>query len=255
MAYTVPIVEYINQAEEYLGLQKRYAELSDEELEALLDQMENLTEIARQVLRAEISRRRLGSQGLNPAEDPREVARRALRAEKARRDSTGRGPAAPGGPVEKEGASLGLRSRLMRGYDPAAFDVVGIWNASDSTEARRIMEVLDYAGIKAFLGSDNVERAGDYKGSYEDGVEIKVMKFQGRIALMGLWRLFPPKPEDVASESTQYAIFCPNCSSQDVIFQGLDVEPGEVPIRDAMYNWTCAACGYEWKDEGVQKLV
>jgi len=50
MAYTVPIVEYIDQAEEYHGLQRRYAEMSTEEIEDLSGQMETLTEIARQVL-------------------------------------------------------------------------------------------------------------------------------------------------------------------------------------------------------------
>ena len=253
-------MEYINQAEEYHGLQKRYAEMSDEELEAMSGQMENLTEIARQVLRAEISRRRLGPQGLDS--DPREVARRALRAEMARLDSAARGLAAldePAGAAEINDSlpatNLGFKNPLTGGYDPAAFDLVGIWNVRDSTEARRIMEVLDSAGIKPYLGPDNVESVDDYKGSYEDGVEIKVMKFQGRIAWVGLCRLFPPKPEQDASDNTQYAILCPSCSSRDVIFQGLDVEPGEGPTRDAMYNWTCAACGYDWKDEGIQKVV
>jgi hypothetical protein len=111
------------------------------------------------------------------------------------------------------------------------------------------------AGIKAYLGPDDVESVDDYTGNCEDGVEIKVMKFQGRFALQGLLRLFPPPPEQRPADDADYAIFCPICNSRDVVFQGLDVPPGEDPTPDAMYIWTCAECGYEWKDDGLQKVA
>ena len=258
-------MEYRNQADEYHRLQELYAEMSDEEIEAMSGQMQNLTDIARGVLRAEISRRRLGPQGLDPEEDPREVARRALREQQAEREMAARGNAARDGPGDASELSdsphvtnlVNLRSPdpLMGGFDPQAYDLVAIWNAGDASEAREIMHVLDVVGITAYLGPENAERLDDYKGSYEDGVAIKVMKFQGRFALDGLHRLFPPKEEEARSNLADYAIFCPTCNSREVIFVGLDVQPEAEPAAGARYNWLCDVCGCEWKDDGIAKAT
>jgi len=251
-------MEYVDQPEQYRRLQELYAEMSDEEIEDLSGQTEDLTEIAQQVLRGEISKRRLGPSGFDSPEDPREVARRAVRAEKAEEPAAQQSasPDQPVGPAELKDSSHATNLWFHdSGLDPAAFDLVGIWNVTDAAEARRIMDVLEAAGIKAYLGPDDVESVDDYKGNYEDGVEIKVMKFQGRFALEGLLRLFPPPPEQRPPDDADYAIFCPICNSRDVVFQGLDVPPGEDPTPDAMYIWTCAECGHEWKDEGLQKVA
>src|SRR5947209_3609431 len=50
------IMEHINQADEYRRLEELYAEMGDEQIEAMSGQMEDLTDIAQQVLRAEMSR-------------------------------------------------------------------------------------------------------------------------------------------------------------------------------------------------------
>jgi len=251
-------MEYVDQPEQYRRLQELYAEMSDEEIEDLSGQTEDLTEIAQQVLRGEISKRRLEPSGFDSPEDPREVARRAVRAEKAEEPAAQQSasPDQPVGPAELKDSSHATNLWFHdSGLDPAAFDLVGIWNVTDAAEARRIMDVLEAAGIKAYLGPDDVESVDDYKGNYEDGVEIKVMKFQGRFALEGLLRLFPPPPEQRPPDDADYAIFCPICNSRDVVFQGLDVPPGEDPTPAAMYIWTCAECGHEWKDEGLQKVA
>ena len=74
-------MENINQADKYRRLEELYAEMSDQEIEAMSGLMVDFTDIAKQVLRAEISKRGLGPRGLDAAEVPVKVARRALNAE------------------------------------------------------------------------------------------------------------------------------------------------------------------------------
>jgi DNA-directed RNA polymerase subunit M/transcription elongation factor TFIIS len=255
-------MESINQADEYHRLQELYAEMSDAQIDGMSAEMENLTEIAQQVLRAEISRRGLGPQGLGAQQDPREAARQALRAEKAERDLEAPDQDSAGEAEDAVEArslvgllNLGARDPLSKGYDPTAFDLVGIWNVSDPTQARQFMSLLDSAGVKAYLGPDSVERVEDYRGRYEEGVELKVMKFQAKLASDLLHQHAPPETEKDSLEDADYAVFCPSCNSRDVIFQGLDVEPGKEPAPGAKYNWTCSACGHVWKDDGIEKVA
>jgi hypothetical protein len=247
-----------NQADEYRRLEELYAEMSDAQIEAMSGEMEDLTDIAQQVLRAEISKRGLGPQGQDAQQDPREAARQALRAEKAGRDLEARDHDLPDGAADAAEArsltgilNLGARDPLRNGYDPTAFDLVCIWGVTDSTQARQLISLLDSAGVKAYLGPDNVEGVEDYRGSYEDGVELKVMKFQAKFASGLLQPHAPPETERDSSGDADYAVFCPSCNSRDVIFQGLDAEPGKEPAPDAKFNWTCDACGHQWKGDGI----
>ena len=254
-------MENTNQAEEYRRLEELYADMSDAQVEEMSGQMEDLTEIAQQALRAEIPKRGLG-QDQQTQEDSREAARQAVLAERAERNLDA-GDQDPGNDAADTAESrtlsgilnFGAADPLRSGVDPTAFDLIGIWNVADATQARQFMSLLDAAGVKAYLGADNVERAEDYRGSYEDGVEIKVMKFQAKFAA-GILRLrAPPDVEGARSDDAEYAVFCPSCSSPDVIFQGLDADPGKEPAPDTKYNWTCAACGHQWKDEGFEKIA
>jgi hypothetical protein len=252
----------VDQADEYRRLEELYAEMSDAEIEAMSDEMEDLTEIARQVLRGEISKRGLGPQGGDAQQDPREAARQALRAEKAERDLEAPDQDSPEDAADAAESrtlvgllNLGARDPLRKGYDPTAFDLVRIWGVPDSNVARQFMSLLDSAGVKAYLGPDNVERAEDYRGSYEDGVALKVMKFQAKFAADLLHQHAPPDTEKGSAGDADYAVFCPSCNSRDVIFQGLGVEPGKEPAPEAKYNWTCPACGHEWKDNGIEKVA
>ena len=114
------------------------------------------------------------------------------------------------------------------------------------------MRVLDSAGVKAYLGPDNAESVEEYGGSYEGGVEIKVMKFQAKSAY-GRLQVYAPPEAEKDSPDDGYAVVCPSCNSRDVIFQGLDSQQGKQSERDAKYNWICAACGHRWMDDGTEK--
>jgi hypothetical protein len=121
----------------------------------------------------------------------------------------------------------------------------------DASEARLVMGILDSAGVKSFLGPDNVENVDDFKGSFDDGVGIQVMNFQSQYAVGGLRRRFQPEPEEDTPDDKDYAILCPKCNSPDTVFRGLDVEPSGRLAPDAKNNWSCDACGHQWKDDGI----
>jgi hypothetical protein len=255
-------MENMSNADEYRHLQELYADMSDSRLDAMADDIDDLTEIAQQVLRAEISKRGLDAQAKDPSEKPIDIVRHALSVELSERglDSVDLDtPEAPGEGPESKGfrdtMDPWVRDPVAEGLDPNAYDLIGVWIVADASEAREVMGVLDSAGIKSYLGPENVESVDDYKGSYIDGVRIKVMKFQYKYAWKGLNLRFPPKPEEEAAADAGNAICCPRCNSQDVIFQGLVEEPGEDSAADAKNSWACDACGHQWKDDGIEEKV
>ena len=243
------IMENIDQADEYRHLESLYAEMSDQQIEAMSGRMEDFTDIAQQVLRAEISKRGLGSRGLDPTEDPVEAARRALRAEISEQgsDAQGQDAARQSDPF--------LRDAFPSGLDPSGYDMFVVWHPPDASEARQIMSFLESEGLKPYLGPENVENVDDYQGGYEEGVEIKVMKFQAKFAVLALRRFAAREPQREPSEDDDFAACCPKCKSRDIVFQSIEVEPGKEPGPDAKCNWTCGACGHQWKDDGIENVA
>jgi hypothetical protein len=250
-------METIDHSDEYRRLQELYADMSDSRLEQMADGIDDLTEIAQQVLRAEMAKRGLGAplQGAAAVE----IARQALQRELSEPDED-----APFAAAAKEEdpilarespADPNNRGSGIPNLDPHAYDPIAIWYVDDPAKAQHIMGILNSAGIKSYLGPDNVENVEDYKGSYEDGVEVKVMKFQARFAVDGLRRVLPPEPERESADDTGYAIGCPKCNSEDLIFQGIVVEAGKGSAPVEKNSWTCDACGHQWKDDGIEGKV
>ena len=156
-----------------------------------------------------------------------------------------------------ETKALPAPNQALQAIQPtwSGYDLEPVWGASDASDARQLMSVLESAGFKAYLGPENLESVEDYRGSYEDGVEITVMKFQVQFAIAALRRFAARAPDPDPSDDVEYAVFCPSCNSRDVVFRGVDVEPGKEPGPDAKYNWTCEACGHQWKDDGIEKVA
>ena len=242
-------MEYPNQADEYRRLEALYAEMSDEQIEAMAGKMEDFTELAQQVLRAEMSKRGLGPKGLDPPEDPVEAARRALQAEMSEQDG-----ATQAQDVATQ-ADPYLRDPFPSWLEPGGYDKVEVWCVEGASKAREIMSVLESAGFKPYLGRDNAESVDDYHGSYEGGVDIKVMKFQARYAIEELRRYAARAPEPEPSEEEDLSACCPNCNSKEIVFQSIEVDPGKDRVKDGKFNWTCDACGHRWTDDGIEKLA
>jgi len=64
--------------------------------------------------------------------------------------------------------------------------------------------------------------------------------------------LLPPELEDDTPDDADYAVQCPKCGSRETVFQGRAL-PASVPGLDNKYNWTCDACGHQWKDDGLME--
>jgi len=244
-----------NEADAYRKLQELYADMSDSRIESMAENIDDLTEIAQQVLRAEIAKRGLDRQPQDAATV--EIARHALQSELSDPIAPFHTPgsevdlfASQENPVDPNG-----RGKVIPQLDPHAYDPVAIWVVTDSEKARQVMGILDAAGIECYLGPDNVENVDDFRDDYAAGVEIKVMKFQARFAQDGLRRTVPREPDEKPSGDEEFSTSCPRCNSPDVIFQGLVGSDGKDPAAKAKNSWTCDACGHQWEDDGiVEKL-
>jgi hypothetical protein len=205
-------------ASEQRQLQERYAGMTDEELESVADEAFDLTEIAQETLRAEIRSRRLSIQLRDapaPAEEP------------------------------EFGSSK---------FDPSELDLDVVHRAWDIEDARRVKETLDIWSVPSYIGADNVDNLANFHGSFEHGVEIKVDKADQQRAFAAL-RMTPrsetePNPE---ADAMNTLACCPRCRSAEIVFESLDPTPDGKSGFDSKFNWSCDACGYRWKDDGIEQ--
>src|SRR5690348_2938121 len=109
--------------EEWSRLTDLYSNMSEGELEKLANEAYELTDMARDVLRGEISRRGLRLQLLNEPAPPE--------------------AAQPEEPPED--------------FDPEDLDLVGFGRVYDLADARRTKSILDQAGVPSYFGPDNLE--------------------------------------------------------------------------------------------------
>lgn len=193
----------MNHTDQYRKLEELYAEMSDSRLQEMAGQIDDLTEIAQEVLRAEISRRRL---------------------DKAATEIPINRPVAPGD------------------------ELVGVWWAKDNGEAESVVDVLVSAGIPAILAEDKFELVG---GGFEEQPVVRVVPESRLRALELLRQYFPPAPEP--EEDEPVVAVCPNCKSPEIIFESLDSQQNEGDA--AKFNWSCDACGHQWRDDGLGQIA
>jgi hypothetical protein len=231
--------------QEWRRLQESYAGMAEEELQAVADDGYQLTETARQALRAEISQRHLDIV-LKETPPPTEVA------------------------DEPHGD-----------FDPANLDLVTAFYVWDLAEARRVKARLDAAFIPSYLGPDNIENVDLLPPITELGLPVKVQRGDGVNARAATRDVVSSHEDD--EEISEYVGRCPKCHSEEIVFEGRgDVpthaasvdsdaaegapgfdSPEEEEIPDpslpateddphAKFNWSCDACGYKWQDDGIE---
>ncbi|HWC17229.1 MAG TPA: hypothetical protein VG498_09445 [Terriglobales bacterium] len=218
--------------EEWSRLTDLYTQMSEGELEKLASEAYELTDMARDALRGEISRRGLKVELRTQAALP-EVA-----------------------PPEER----------PEGFDPEQLDLVGVGRAYDLEEARRLRQVFDQAGIPSYFGPENVENVEKLKSSFDaleaeaeklgfkTGIDVKVPSSTAQLAYRALAQAprDPDEDNDSAEDEADYMAVCPRCHSSEIVFQGLDENSSKLS-DDAKYSWSCDACGYQWKDDGVEE--
>lgn len=211
-------------AEESLRLANHYRQLPDEELIALAQTKEALTEAAQQALASE-------------------VLSRKLTIPRAERRKPGL-PAPPPPPDPADENDPYAEERQL-------FEICTVWSQDD---ARRVQYVLDSAGIPFFIGSENATCVDDVTSNYSEGIPVKIMRIGWPWAFEAIRRNYFPKDEPgqpTAEDVGDVANRCPRCKSTDVIFEQL-IKQEPSTNGSPKFRWKCPVCGKEWDDDGVQ---
>ncbi|HTB12393.1 MAG TPA: hypothetical protein VK752_12505 [Bryobacteraceae bacterium] len=154
-----------------------------------------------------------------------EIARRGLKIE-LRSERRPRGVAAP------------PPSRPVTDLD---FQEMGVFETLE--EARKVKQFLNSAGVPCFWGPDNVDDPAELVLNVDDGLHMKVRVDDVARVRGGLRELFADKPAEPDPGDCNFV--CPKCHSPEIVFHDLD--------EAAKFNWSCDACGHEWRDDGVEQ--
>lgn len=217
---------------------EHYRQLSDGELIDLAQHPSELTEMAQAALQQEISSRRLK---VPPVEENQE---------------TNWTPPDDSDSDDSEYAE----DRKLVGLNT-------VWSRRD---AEQLQGILSQAGIPFCIGPEKATSVDEVRSSFSDGLEVQVMQAAFPYVQSCL-RHYEPQDEpaeEKVEEDPDLAIHCPKCHSSDVVFEHLagaqgseeddpeEIDTNEVERESATkgrrFDWTCAACGYKWEDEGVE---
>jgi hypothetical protein len=223
----------IDPQQERRRLAEFYSGQMDGELEKVAEQAYELTELAREALKAELGRRGLQTKLI---ETPPVVFKKQVAVMPG--DPP---PPPPPAPHSTPDGELELRK------------MVAIRQFRDLPEALLAKGSLESAGIDAVLTDDNVVRMDWFWSNLMGGVKLLV---GAEDAAEADEVLAQPIPEhfDVSGVGEYAQPRCPKCNSLDVTFQ--ELEPAaylsmavSVPIPFHRRAWRCRSCGAEWEDD------
>jgi hypothetical protein len=222
----------MDPARERQRLVQFYAGQMDGELEKVAKQAYELTDIARQTLRAELAKRGLNvklveQRPVPPAPPP----------------LPGDPPPEPP-PVEP----------IVDGEIEMS-EMVAIQQFRDLPEALLAKGGLESAGIEVELVDDNIVRLDWLWSNLMGGVKLLV-KAEDADAAREILDQPIPEDLDVAGVGEYQQPRCPKCGSLDINFQELDPAAYlslavSVPIPFHRRAWRCHSCHAEWEDDGV----
>jgi len=133
-----------------------------------------------------------------------------------------------------------------------------VCQVKSEADARRAKGILDANFIASCLGPDDIADLENFKGSFDGGVYLKVFSKDRLRAVRALNQYAPDLmkwDDDIEDEEElDYAVTCPKCQSEDVVFDEADAQPEDEKVLDK-FRWTCAACGHQWQDEGILHIV
>ncbi len=170
------------------------------------------------------------------ADDLTEVAQSALRAELSRR-----GLEAPAALSEESSAAPAR---------PSDEELVEVWRTQDPAEAASVQQILEAAAILSYLTPESEPRIEMPGAAPADGAGIiRVSDADAPRALSVLHSAGFGQ----AQGDEEFSVVCPKCHSSETVFEGLDEEPADGSEGGALFNWSCEACGHQWKDDGVAR--
>lgn len=225
----------IDPEQEKRRLEEFYAAQLDGELEKVAGEAYELTELAREILRAQ-----LASRGLAPIF----VEHRPVVVPKQLEPKPGDPPPEPANP-EPDSIVGELELRTM----------VTIRQFRDLPEALLAKACLDSAGIASVLLDANVVRLDWLLSNLLGGVKLRVEPTDAEAAVEILDQPIPEKIE-VAGIGEYKQPHCPKCRSLDVSFEELNPIWFaslwlNVPMPVHRKAWRCHFCNVEWEDDGL----
>jgi len=205
--------------QEHNRLSNLYREMADDELENVAAEAYDLTDIAKECLRFEISSRGLKIQ-LNLTAPPSDDEPEPL-------------------PPSDDG------------FVPDDEDLAPIHTAHGMDGLLKVRSLLALGGFECFLGDAKLRDPAALRETFENGVEMYVWKEQTQRALSYLAYNMPSEGSD-EPDLPPAEIRCPKCKSDGVVFEERDVEStGGKLVRASKFRWVCDDCGHEWEDEGI----
>jgi hypothetical protein len=262
--YMIPTaMDTLDPAGEFLRISERYRQMSDSELLILIPQRSQLTQFAQDALASELRSRGLQTEAEAEAKTESEAKgkdRKLLASPRFRptpavfehespkfRDSAGH---------DSEDADA---SSVVDPYedpyeeDRELVDLCTVWSVRD---ALKVQNILDVAGIPFFMGAEKATGVDEVSSNFADGVVVRIMQIGIPWSRSPMSHYYPeddPTPKE-SEEVEEIPLRCPRCRSEEVVFEGLNSEPGAgMDETSQKYQWTCDSCGYGWTDDGVAK--
>jgi hypothetical protein len=216
-----------------------YAGQLDGELEKVAGEAYELSDLARELLKTELQKRRLS---VDLAEHAFVPVKKALEP----------GDPPEEDPLEADGTQQALPDAESEGDTDG---MVTIRTYRDLPEALLAKGSLDSAGMKCALVDDNVVRMDWFWSNAMGGVKVLVNREDVMVAEEILTQ---PIPEhfDVSGVGEYEQPKCPKCGSLDINFRELQSSAYlsmalSVPIPFHRRAWRCHSCDVEWEDDGM----
>lgn len=202
-------------------LRTTYAEMNEDELAAVAADAYDLTDAAKAVLRAEISRR-----GMN---------------------------------IELKGNSSEHLDPMDPTEKPEP--VATLWNAEEARRLLKVLSdagIPFYLGRDNAETLDSFH--GSFEHGVDLKVDVGDMKAASML-IENTRERQPSEVEDNVEDAdeeenpSQFTVRCPKCHSEGVVLDGRESEPGVEREFDQKYDWHCDDCGYRWQDEGIEERL
>ena len=236
----------IDPEQERQRLAEFYAGQYDGELKKVASQAYDLTEIAKEVLRAEIAKRGLKVNFVEQAPVPVPKPTK---------------PPEAGDPPKDESLVF---SHAERDASPGNLgepdELVKIRVYRDLPQALLAKGSLESAGIECILVDDNLVRLDWFYSYAIGGIKLLVNATDAAEAIQVLNQPIPEQM-DVDGVGQYEQPTCPKCGSLDVNFRELDPATylslgGSlwgvfIPIPIHRRAWSCRSCDSEWEDDGA----
>jgi hypothetical protein len=219
---------------EWERLTRLYGEKSDEELVDLAEDFGNLTEVAQQVLRDEMRKRKLAA----PQTPSGKASERRGDDEHERLPIFGRWSEAVA-EQHREFDPIPEASDEGEGDEPVEYTwKTMLCDCAEREEAWQVAEVLRRAGIESWIDGPRSQDSLDVR---RPQVLVAADQLEEARAIIA-----KPIPRDVIDQSKEKVEdfeppTCPKCGAADPLLESVD------PSN----NWLCESCGARWSDPGT----